>query len=287
MSTKRKFSDFQVDSSAAGKSPGKSSGKGETRERIPGFHPPKKSKKNKKKSKAKPNSMNWVKKRVRTIERRFNTGQNMPANVHHDLERELAHHKQKIDEVADEKKRKHMIKKYHMIRFFERKKADRLAKQIRSQLETAKSEQEIKKLETDLHTAEVDSLYARYFPHREAYVSLYPVASLGLSVHGGEKPETASSAAQALHSERPPMWREIEQASKKGDDALVEIRERKIRFDRKGKHPQQQSSEATKADHGKANGSSASDSAGSRKRKGRTNPDSNDDDSDGGFFEED
>ena len=62
--------------------------------------------------------LNWVKKRARTIERRFKTGQNMPANIQNDLERELAHHQQKIEEIADEKRRKQMIKKYHMVRFF-------------------------------------------------------------------------------------------------------------------------------------------------------------------------
>ncbi|KAI1078437.1 hypothetical protein F5B20DRAFT_229470 [Whalleya microplaca] len=282
MSTKRKLNDFQVDSSSA---------KEGSRERIPGFHPPKKSKNNKK-AKVKPNSMNWVKKRARTIERRFKTGQNMPADVHHDMERELAHHKQKISEVAEEKKRKTMIKKYHMIRFFERKKADRLAKQIQTQLRNAKDEQEIQRLKADLHTAEIDSIYARYFPYREPYISLYPVASLGLKVHGGEKPENASSAAQALHSERAPVWREIEQASKEGDRALIRIRERKTAVDWKSKRPKQQSSEASEAKQTKANNSSTSDSAGTRKHKEKANrkessDSSSDDESDGGFFEQD
>lgn len=109
MNSKRKFSDFNADSSA----------QGESREFIPGSHASKKLKeKNGKKNKTKPGSMNWVKKRVRTIERRFKAGHNMPANVQNDLERELAHYQQTIVETADEKKRKAMIKKYHMVRFF-------------------------------------------------------------------------------------------------------------------------------------------------------------------------
>lgn len=109
MSSKRKFSDFKADSSSREEAQG--------RERTHGHHAPKKVK-NVKKSKAKPGSVNWIKKRARTIERRFKSGKNIPANVENDLERELAHHQQKIAEAADEKKRKTMISKYHMVRFF-------------------------------------------------------------------------------------------------------------------------------------------------------------------------
>ncbi|KAL7627019.1 rRNA-processing protein efg1 [Parahypoxylon ruwenzoriense] len=292
MGSKRKFSEFKAEQSGQTE-------KGGTRERIPGYHAPKNpKKKNGKKSRVKPGSMNWVKKRARTIERRFKTGQNMPANIQNDLERELAHHQQKITEAADEKRRKTMIKKYHMVRFFERKKADRLAKQIKSQIETAKDDKEIDKLKADLHRAEIDSIYTRFFPYRERYISLYPVASLGLSVHGGEKAEDASSAAQALHTERPPLWEEIETASEKGIPALIEIRERKLGTGSRGKHPRDDgpSKDSAPATVNRANtkNSNASDGASSRQGKGksrikRDKPSEPIDgsDSEGGFFEED
>ncbi|KAI1772399.1 hypothetical protein F4818DRAFT_171216 [Hypoxylon cercidicola] len=281
MTRKRKFSfsDFLAESSEHG----------ETHERNPEFHAPKKSKKAKK-SKVKPDNINWVKKRARTIERRFKNGQNMPADVQNELERELAHHQQKIIELTDEKKRKTMITKYHMVRFFERKKADRLAKQIQSQLNKTTDAEEIEKLKADLHKAEVDSLYTRYFPFRERYVSLYPVSSLGLSVHGGEKPEDASTAAQALHTERPPMWELIEKTSEKGIPALVEIRERKLAPNQK--KPEQPSKDAApaKTQPTKAKGSDKPESKSTQKGKGlakqsKQRPTDSGDDSDGGFFE--
>ncbi|XXG96588.1 hypothetical protein Hte_002876 [Hypoxylon texense] len=288
MNSKRKFSDFKAESRPD------SSEHGETHERNPGFHASKKSKKHAKNGKVKPDNLNWVKKRARTIERRFKTGHNIPANVQNELERELAHHQQKITELADEKKRKTMIKKYHMVRFFERKKADRLAKQIQSQLNKATDEKEIEKLKADLHKAEVDSLYTRYFPFRERYVSLYPVSSLGLSVHGGEKPEDASTAAQALHTDRPPMWEVIEKESEKGMRALVEIRERKL-VPNQPKKPDQPSKDAapskTKTPKTpKTKISEKPDSQRTQKGKGRTKqteqpPSDHGDDSDGGFFE--
>ncbi|CAJ2510045.1 Uu.00g059450.m01.CDS01 [Anthostomella pinea] len=286
MSSKRKFSDFNADSSSK---------KEESRERIPGYHAPKSRKKSgSHKARANPKSLQWVKKRVRTIERKMRGGtENLPANVQNDMEKELAYHKQKLDEVADDKKRKSMIKKYHMVRFFERKKADRLAKQIGTQLEMATDEAEIKKLKADLHVAEIDSLYARYFPHRERYESLYPVSSLGLSVHGGEQPEDASTAAKALRTERPKLWGAIEKASKKGPQALSDIRERKLAVDSRSKAPKDRPSKhsfAVKANQLKEKTAFVSDPADPRQGKGKrkeesdSSDSSSDSDSDG-FFE--
>ncbi|KAI1413739.1 hypothetical protein F5Y13DRAFT_160962 [Hypoxylon sp. FL1857] len=282
MGSKRKFSEFHAEPHS----------KGATRDDISGYPPRKLNKKNPKKAKAKPDNLNWLKKRVRTIERRFKAGHNMPANVQNELERELAHHQQKIEEATDDKKRKMMIKKYHMVRFFERKKADRLAKQIKSQLKTATDEKEIEKLNADLHRAEIDSIYTRYFPYRERYISLYPVASLGSS---GEKKEDASTAAQALHAERPPLWGEIEKASGKGIPALIEIRERKSEKESRGKRSAKQSSKdsiSTKTKDAETKSSTKSESTNTRQGKGRKKRDepcesSDSSDSEGGFFEED
>ncbi|KAI1502745.1 hypothetical protein F5X99DRAFT_378348 [Biscogniauxia marginata] len=284
MSSKRKFADFNADSSETVRS----------RDRTPGHRPPKKSKKkNGVDLKTKPENLGWLKKRARTIERRFQSGRNLPANVQNELERELAHHQQKIAEIEDEKKKKLMIAKYHMVRFHERKKADRLAKQIQTQLKAATDDEEIEKLRADLHIAQVDGLYARYFPHRERYVSLYPAPSQDAS-EKGERVENASSAALALHRERPPLWAAIEKASKQGVSALTEIRERKLAANSRSNPDKERASgvsSATKADHPKAKRSFASDAADSRRGKGKLQePLSRDNDggsdSDGGFFEE-
>ncbi|KAK7969139.1 hypothetical protein PG996_002422 [Apiospora saccharicola] len=257
-------------------------GESKPREYVPGLQAPKRRKnKNGKVVKVRPNNLNWVKKRARTIERHFRTGQNLPADKRNDLERELAHYKQKIQEASGGKQRKQMIKKYHMVRFFERKKADKLAKQIKKQLDACEDDKERKQLEKDLHVAEIDGQYARNFPFLEAYVSLYPVKSLGLTTQGGEQPETASTAAQALRNERPPLWHTIEQAAAEGIPALIAIRERDIHkgHSRAGK---------------KAKAEDATSSSTGGKQKDVKMKDSNStaqadddssDESDGGFFE--
>ncbi len=73
----------------------------------------------KKKHSAKEGSMNWAKKRVRTIERRFQRDtDNIPQNIQKELERELASHQKRIAETQGKKRRHQMIKRYHMVRFF-------------------------------------------------------------------------------------------------------------------------------------------------------------------------
>ncbi|KAI0971650.1 hypothetical protein F4678DRAFT_70530 [Xylaria arbuscula] len=281
MSSKRKFSEFGAESSAAG----------ETRSRIPGYQKPK-FKKARNVSQDNLASIAWIKKRARTIERRLNHSASLPANVQHDLEKELEHHRQKIDDQSDKKKRNDMIKKYHMVRFFERKKADRLVKQLRTQLEATTDKEEKKKFEADLHIAEIDALYPRYFPHRERYVSLYPSPSSDQDAQGSAKAEDASAAARSLNTERPPLWGEIEKAAKKGTWALTQIQERRLTRSKAPREGPSKHSSVAKAGPLKTKTPSAPESADSNRGKGKrqqpTEPSDSgsDGDSDGGFFEE-
>lgn len=103
----------------------------------------------------------------------------------------------------------------------ERQKAERLRKQLKKRLDKATEADEKSKIEEEFHIADVDYHYARYFPFLERYVSLYAAA----------RPEGDSGegpiAKRSLHSERPPMWKEIEAAMEAGQSALVKIQERR------------------------------------------------------------
>ncbi|KAI0105410.1 hypothetical protein GGR51DRAFT_519192 [Nemania sp. FL0031] len=289
MSSKRKFSEFNSGPSGAG----------DTRDHTSGYHNSKYNNNKRKKgpSHEKPTSISWLKKRARTIERRLNHNDSLPANVKHDLEKELDHHRQKLDDLADSRKRQAMIKKYHMVRFFERKKADRLAKKLRTQLEAATDKGEKKRLQADLHIAEVDALYAKYFPHRERYVSLYPVSSSSDSGAQEEtKTEESSGAAKFLHTERPPMWETIEKAAQKGTSALIQIQERKsMVVDQRSKSTEERPSKqlpTAKTGQPKTKQTFTSQSAEVHEGKSKHQPlpshssSSSDNESDGGFFEE-
>lgn len=92
---------------------------------------------------------------------------------------------------------------------------------MRKRLDKASEPDDKAKIEEEFHIADVDYHYTRYFPFLEHYVSLYAAA----------KPEGDASdgpiAKRSLHSERPPMWKEIEAAMEKGQGALERIQERR------------------------------------------------------------
>lgn len=64
-------------------------------------------------------SLNAIKKRARAIERLLaRDNVKLPSHKQRDLERELAAHKQRIEDARAKKDRSKMIQKYHMVRFF-------------------------------------------------------------------------------------------------------------------------------------------------------------------------
>jgi hypothetical protein len=109
--SKRKFADFKAESPEESRS--------ELNGNASGSNAAKRQKnKQGKKTVAPPKNLNETKRRARNIERRFRVAENLPADKRNDLERELAHLKQKIADAEEEKKTKKMITKYHMLRFY-------------------------------------------------------------------------------------------------------------------------------------------------------------------------
>jgi hypothetical protein len=183
-------------------------------------------------------SINAIKKRARAIERLLaRDNLKLPSHKQRDLERELAAHKQRIEDARSKKDRSKMIQKYHMVRFFgmppprtglhantanaptERKKAMRFAKQLEKKVAQATDPEEVSQLKADLHVAQVDIDYAIYFPFMEPYISLYAGAA------SKEKDET-STAAHYLRTPRPPMWTVVEKTREEGQSALEKLQNR-------------------------------------------------------------
>ncbi|GKT97925.1 rrna-processing protein efg-1 [Fusarium langsethiae] len=196
------------------------------------FNGAKKRKQSKTKHRPNEGTSTWAKKRTRTIERLLNRNQELPANVRNDLERELGALKSTVSDKSFQRLRSAMISKYHMVRFFERKKASRLAKQLRRKIDETESTEtdELEALKRDLHVAEVDEAYTQHFPHAEPYISLYTSAKSEKEEEDKDDDKldyTPLKHRGLLHTERPPMWSEIEQAMKGGPHALRTIRERR------------------------------------------------------------
>ncbi|TQV94596.1 nuclear protein involved in pre-rRNA processing [Cordyceps javanica] len=179
--------------------------------------------------KAKQGSAEWAKKRTRSIQRMMARNDEIPANLRNDMERELAAHKNTIADKSFQRRRSAMISKYHMVRFFERKKATRLVKQLKRNLEAATDDEERSRLQADLHIAEVDEAYTMHHPHAETYVSLYGnTKKEGDEDEDDEEGEKKTPAAKAaLAAERPPMWKVVEKTMEEGPDALRQLRERR------------------------------------------------------------
>ncbi|OAQ96660.1 hypothetical protein LLEC1_01448 [Akanthomyces lecanii] len=180
------------------------------------------------KHKAKQGSAEWARKRTRSIQRMMSRNADIPANKRNEMERELAAHENTIADKSFQRRRSAMISKYHMVRFFERKKASRLVKQLKRKLEAATDDEERSKLQTDLHIAEVDEAYTMHHPHAETYVSLYGNAKKDGDEEDDNDDEQKTPAAKAaLAAERPPMWKVVEATMEEGPDALKQLRERR------------------------------------------------------------
>ena len=109
-----------------------------------------------------------------------------------------------------------------------------MAKQLKRQIEQATDPEERAALEKDLHIAEVDAHYARYFPFLERYVSLYPIAKKEKESQMDDEEKEAhekSLAKLALHAPRPPLWATVEKAMEEGQEALQRLRDRRTDAD--------------------------------------------------------
>jgi len=127
---------------------------------------------------------------------------------------------------------------------------------------------ELECLKNDLHIAEVDVAYTKYFPFLEKYVSLYP---------SHEQPAKTLSQDEKnrfwLNKPRPDMWKVIEVAMENGEAQLERVRDRKDTLARGQGQPSSRAT-ADMNDHQSAEDDEKSENLGMS------------DGEDGGFFEE-
>ncbi|KAI5956341.1 EFG1 [Candida jiufengensis] len=128
-------------------------------------------------------SSSKLKKKIRDIERLLkkssepNSKSKLPANKKIEYERALKGLNIELQQSQFNIKQKTNATKYHMVRFFEKKKAIRKLKQLRSQfkeIEKTGIKKDIKKVRKQLRHGEIDLLYIVLFPKSEKYISLYP-----------------------------------------------------------------------------------------------------------------
>lgn len=117
-----------------------------------------------------------LKKKIRDIERLLKKDK-LPATVRTDNERALKALNVDLQNTQLNLRSQKIAKKYHMVRFFEKKKAVRKLKQALKQLEEATAtdvRKDIKKVRKVVRHAEIDLVYVILFPKDEKYISLFP-----------------------------------------------------------------------------------------------------------------
>lgn len=226
-------------------------------------------------------AVNNLKRKIRDVSRALERSEHMPADIRVEKERALVGYRQDLEASEYEKRKRTMIKKYHMVRFFERQKATRRLKRLKTLLSKADRESEdYVDLKRKTHEAEVDLNYALYCPLAEKYTSLYKQKS-----DAGEGDITMSndslmSQQSGAMAPRPAMWDTVEQCMKEG--TLWALRERKAGNPPPGGADLQQPGAVRKV------GSKTKMKPKPRKSGKKSNPvvEAHEDISDNGFFEE-
>ncbi|GMM55109.1 Efg1 protein [Maudiozyma humilis] len=120
---------------------------------------------------------NKIKKRIRDIERLLLKKKDiLPDTVLLEKERTLDALRLELENSEMNQKAKKYASKYHMVRFFERKKALKKYNQLLKKIETTKDD-EREDFNKRLHERKVDVCYVVNFPKTEKYVSLYPTTT--------------------------------------------------------------------------------------------------------------
>ncbi|KAL9039910.1 MAG: hypothetical protein Q9214_004688 [Letrouitia sp. 1 TL-2023] len=148
-------------------------------------------------------SINGLKSKIRDLARMLNHAQNLPAGVRIEKERALVGYQQDLEKTKAEQHRQHMIKKYKMVRFFERQKASRSLKRCQKRLASATvGDPNIQGLREDVHVATVDLNYTLFYPLNEKYVGLFPRNENNVTDPG--------NSGNTHQHPKPAMWKIVE-----------------------------------------------------------------------------
>ncbi|OJJ38991.1 hypothetical protein ASPWEDRAFT_103173 [Aspergillus wentii DTO 134E9] len=259
-------------------------------------------------------SVNELKRRIRDVKRLLNRV-DLPADARIVQERALKGYERDLEDENKRRDRSQMIKKYHFVRFLERKAATKdLNRLLRREKELDPKEDKaaLKSLKKQIHSARVNLNYTIYYPLTEKYISLYADKKQHKK---SEEDETEADTdtvklTPLAAEEKPPMWNVVEKSMAEG--TLDRLRDGKLKTglstddtpttssttDKKSKD----SKDTKKSSHEKnipeKKSKSKSDQTEPRNRRERRREDiemreayrkaqnDNDNDSDGGFFEE-
>lgn len=183
--------------------------------------------------------LNPIKSRIRSLQRQLahaddNDGkQTVGADIRLNRERELASLRWDLQEAENAERRKVMIGKWHMVRFFDKQKAgrvlrraERALRELGSESGAAGGEGARKEAEEAVYEAQVDVNYAQYCPLDQPYSSLYPSNSSSKEQKEEEGPEALSLTKRERAGGDPKMRALVKQCML--DNTLDKLRNGKI-----------------------------------------------------------
>lgn len=199
-------------------------------------------------------------------------------NVRVERERELRGLEERLEEAERKRKRGEMVGRWHMVRFFERRRGERRLRGRRRELRELEVEgggeggvegREKRKREAGkrVHDAEVDLNYALYWPLERAYVSLWPRKGKGQEEGKGEED------AEEAKGDRE-MWKLVERCMAEG--TLEDLREGRV----EGCGVERPEKKVVSGKEAKSNGKTVNG-----KGRAKEEVQQDDEESDDGFFE--
>ncbi|PYI18281.1 hypothetical protein BO99DRAFT_444004 [Aspergillus violaceofuscus CBS 115571] len=263
-------------------------------------------------------SVNDLKKRIRAAKRLL-AKPDLPADVRVTQERALLGYERDLEEEMQSRERSKLIKKYHFVRFLERKTATKEIARLTHKekeltentpdMDAATREKKLASVAKKLHVARVNLNYTIYYPLTEKYIALYADVKKNKKAEGGqgdveaEQDQDQEDAAGAAEKSSA-MWKTVEQCMKDGTldllrDGKLNNKERKAKSTDTGAAADKSTkSKKSAREHPDAHKSSARAKGDDRKQNKKKShakqddyemPDAgnNDDgnESDGGFFE--
>ena len=163
--------------------------------------------------------VNELKSRIRSLKRQLERNDNLSAVVQQEKERALRAAEDELERNERAKQRSDMIGKWHKVRFFDRRKAEKRLKRVRKELDaTDMGDVEARgAVEQLVKDAEVDVKYAVYFPLEKEYVPLFPRKKKANAHEDAEGEDTGEVERQGDLA----MWERVRQCVANGTlDAL-------------------------------------------------------------------
>lgn len=167
------------------------------------------------KSFKKAHPVNELKSRIRSLKRQLERNESLTAVAQQEKERALRAAEDELERNVRAKQRNDMIGKWHRIRFFDRRKAEKRLKRAKKELQdVVHGDAKTAALEKKASDAEVDVKYAIYYPLEKDYVPLFPRRKKGSD-------DEDKDGGDAERKGDPVMWETIKQCKATGTlDAL-------------------------------------------------------------------